>query len=216
LGTATGAEARVASIGAGGGARGGAPIEDRAALAAFLGEEAEAFARDAVDGYTRARVRGDPDATLTQRELADAVARARGEAFPIALILVGQTVEGALAPHAQNRPAELDGLIDAALAAFDRHPRPAAMTIPAWAAARGELSRWLAEAAGYPPKSTNVIADPFVGPMLALMPIHDALGRDDYPLLRNTMHTALAAVHARFTAHAVAPLLIGSLARRDS
>jgi hypothetical protein len=183
------------------------------ALAAFIGEEADAFARGTVDGYTRARVRGDAAAILARPELAGSIATACGEAFPIALILVAQAVESALAAEVSDRAARLDGLIEVAQAAFDRHPRPAAMTIAAWAAGRAELGRWLGEAASYPPKGTNAIAEDFVGPMLALMPIHDALGRDDYPLLRNAMRTSLAVVHARFAASAVASLLAQSLAK---
>ena len=197
------------------GADRGAPIEDRAALAVFIGEEAEAFARGAVDGYTRARVRGDADAVMARPELAAAVTIACGEALPLAFILVAQMVESALAAKARDRAAQLDAVVAVAQAAFDRRPRPPAMTIAAWAAGRAELLRWLGEAASYPPKATNAIVDAFAGPMLALMPIHDALGRDDYPLLRNAMRTALAAVHARFAARAVAPLLAQSLVRRD-
>ena len=41
-------------------------IEDRATLAAFMDEEAEALARSAVDEYTRARVLHDPDELFAQ------------------------------------------------------------------------------------------------------------------------------------------------------
>lgn len=189
-------------------------IDDREALAVFIGGEAEAFARGTVDNYTRSRARRDAETILARADLADDLARARAEAFPLALILVAQAVEGALAPQADDRAAQLDGVIDLAEAVFDRRPAPAAVRPAAWAAARAEIARWLGDLARRPVRPTNEIADPFVGPMLALMPIHDALGRDDFPLLRSAMRNSLAALHARFMASMNAPSLTRMLARR--
>lgn len=59
--------------------------------------------------------------------------------------------------------------------------------------------RWLGEVTLHPPKTINDIVEPFAASMLALMPIHDALGRDDYRLLRDAMRTALTDIHDRFT-----------------
>ena len=59
------------------------------------------------------------------------------------------------------------------------------------------------------------MSDSLVGPMLAVMPIHDDLGRDDFPLLRGAMRTALAAVRERFLASVNAPALAKALAARS-
>jgi hypothetical protein len=189
-------------------------IDDREALAVFMDGEADAFASSTVDNYTRSRARHDAHTILGRADLADDLARARAEAFPLALILVAQTVEGVLAPQADDRAAQLDGVIGLAEAVFDRRPAPSAVTPAAWAAARAEIARWLGGLARRPVRPTNEIVDPLVGPMLALMPIHDALGPDDFPWLRSAMRNSVAAIHARCKESADAPSLTRMLARR--
>jgi hypothetical protein len=173
-------------------------IIDRETLAVWMDGEADALASSTVDNYTRARARRDAHTILGRADLADDLARARAEAFPLALILVAQTVDSVLAPQA----------------VFDRRPAPSAVTPAAWAAARAEIAHWLGGLARRPARPTNEIADFFVGPMLGLMPIHDALGPDDFPLLRSAMRNSVAALHARFKASADAPSLAKLLARR--
>jgi len=189
-------------------------IDDEVALAAFMDDAAQTFAHRAVEGYTRARARRDPDALLARPDIAGLVERASAEAFPIALTLVAETVESALVPQAYDRVAQLRGLIAVAQVTFARRPEPAAMTASAWTTARAELVRWLGNATRHPPRTTDAIVEPFVGPLLALMPIHDDLGRDDFPLLRAALREDLARVRERFAARVNAPTLAKALAGR--
>ena len=62
------------------------------------------------------------------------------------------------------------------------------------------------------PKSPEAIADSFAGPLLAMMPLHDRLGRDDCALLRGAMHVGLAAISDRFSGSANVPQLAWALA----
>jgi hypothetical protein len=128
--------------------------------------------------------------------------------------LWAETIEAALAPQADDRAARLHGLMEAALAAFDRRPRPAAVTAVAWNAARTEIVRWLNILVRRLPKTTEAIADSFAGPLLALMPVHDRLGRDDYPRLRGAMHLGLATIEDRFLVSVDASALAKALAAR--
>jgi hypothetical protein len=176
----------------------GTAIEDRATLAAFMDEEAAAFARGAVDDYTRARVQHDPDELFAQPAFAAMLATARAEAYPVALTMIAETIEAALASQAEDRAAQRHGLMWVVLKAFDRRPRPDAVSAPAWDAARAELLRWIGTGMLRLPKTTDAVADSFAGPLLALMPVNDRLGRDDYALLRGAMHTGLAAIAERF------------------
>jgi hypothetical protein len=176
----------------------GTAIEDRATLAAFMDEEAAAFARGAVDDYTRARVQHDPDELFAQPAFAAMLATARAEAYPIALTMIAETIEAALASQAEDRAAQRHGLMWVVLKAFDRRPRPDAVSAPAWDAARAELLRWIGTGMLRLPKTTDAVADSFAGPLLALMPVNDRLGRDDYALLRDAMHAGLAAIAERF------------------
>ncbi len=173
-------------------------IDDRATLAAFMDEEAAALARGAVDDYTRARVRHDADELFAQPGFAAMLATARAEAYPITLTMIAAMIEVALATETRDRTAERRGLMWAVLKAFDRRPRPDAVGAAAWDAARAELLRWISTGMLRLPKTTEAIADSFAAPLLALMPVNDRLGRDDYALLRGALHADLAAVAARF------------------
>jgi len=61
-------------------------------------------------------------------------------------------------------------------------------------------------------KSTEKIADSFAAQLLALMPVHDRLGRDDDALLRGAMHLGLATISDRFRPSVDAPALTTVLA----
>jgi hypothetical protein len=198
------------------GANRGSAIDDRDGLAAFMDEEAEAFARAAVDAYTRARAIHDADELFAQPAFATLLATARAEAYPIALTMVAETVEAALAPAAQDRAAQLHGLISAVQRAFDRRPPPTAVPAATRNAARAEVVRWLGSVMLRLPKGTDAIADSFAGPLLALMPVHDRLGRDNYTLLRGTMHVTLATIHDRFIMSVNAPALAQALAHESA
>jgi hypothetical protein len=201
----------VASLG---GSRPEPAIEDRDGLAAFMDEQAQAFARDAVENYTRARARQDIDALLADPSFAAAIEKAYAEAYPIALSLVAEMVDGVLAPETDDRRAQLRGLVAVVQAAFDRRGAPPAIALSAWKAARQEIGGWLSEAALHPPKTINEIVDPFAGSMLALMPIHENLGRDDYPVLRDAMRAALAEIRDRLAGKINALVLAKALAAK--
>jgi hypothetical protein len=194
-----------------GGSRLEPAIEDGDALAAFMDEHAHAFARETVDHYTRARARQDLDSLLADRSFAAVIERAYAEAYPITLSLVAEMVEGVLAPESDDRRVQLEGLLAAVQAAFGRRGAPPAIALSAWNAARLEIGRRIAEAALDPPKTVNEIADASAGSMLALMPIHENLGPDDYPLLRDAMRGALAGIRERFIKGAKAPVLAKAL-----
>ena len=49
------------------------------------------------------------------------------EAYPIALTMIAETIEAALAPQAEDRAAQRHGLMWVVLKAFDRRPRPDAV-----------------------------------------------------------------------------------------
>jgi hypothetical protein len=186
-------------------------IDDRETLAAFMDEEAEAFARSAVDDYTRARVLHDPDDLFAHPGFAAMLAAARAEAYPIALNMIAEAIEAVLVPQAHDRTAQLQGLVQTARAAFDRRPPPDVIAAPAWSAARAEVLRSLGSIMLRLPKTPEAIADSFAGQLLALMPVHDRLGRDDYALLRGAMHVSLATISDRFLLSVDAPALAQAL-----
>ena len=189
-------------------------IDGREALVAFLDEEAQAFARGAVEGYTRARAKVDADVLLARPDVAALLARAAAEAYPFALTLLAEVAESVHAPLAYDRAAERHGLIAAAVAAFGRRAVPAPGTADAWNLGRAEMVRWLGNPSRQAARTTEEIVEPFVGSLLALMPIHDLLGRDDFRQLRGALRVALAGAHERFAARVNASALAKTLTAR--
>jgi hypothetical protein len=184
-------------------------LDDGAALAAFMDAEAEAFATIAVDDYARARAQTDILVLFAEPRFAAVLAVARTEAFPLALTMVAEMIESALSRQPSDRAARLHGLIAVAREVFDSRSEP--LPTAAEDTAGIAMVRWLADAASHPPRTTDEIVEPFAPSMLALMPIHDALGRDDYPLLRNALRATLAAIRDRFIAAMDAPALAAAL-----
>jgi len=188
-------------------------LDDCAALAAFMDAEAEAFAASAVDDYARARALIDDIALFADPRVAALLATARSEAFAFALTMVAEMIESALSPQPGERAARLRGLVAVAREVFDRRAEP--LPTAAWDTAGIEMARQLGAAASHAPRTTDEIVDPFAPSMLALMPIHDALGPDNYPLLRNALRITLAAIRDRFIAEMDGPALAAALAARQ-
>jgi hypothetical protein len=188
-------------------------LDDCAALAAFMDAEAEGFAASAVDDYARARALTDDIALFADPRFAAVLAAARTEAFPLALTMVAEMIESALSLQPSDRAARLRGLIAVARDVFDRRSEP--LPTAAWDSAGIAMARSLAEAASQAPRTTDAIVEPFAASMLALMPIDDALGPDDYPLLRNALRATLAAIRDRFIADMDGPALAAALEVRQ-
>jgi hypothetical protein len=188
-------------------------LDDCAALSAFMEAEAEIFAATAVDDYARARALTDDIALFAEPRFAAVLATARADAFPFALTMVAEMIESALSPQASDRAAQLRGLVAVARDAFDLRSEP--LPTAAWDTAGIEMARWLGTAASRAPRTTDAIVEPFAASMLALMPIHDALGPDNFPLLRNALRVTLGAIRDRFIATMDGPALVAALAARQ-
>ena len=188
-------------------------IDDGAALAAFMDAEADAFATGAVDDYARARALTDDIALFAEPSVAARLATARAEAFALALTMVAEMIESALSPQPADRAARLRGLVTVAREVLDRRSEP--LPTAAWDTAAIEMARQLGAAASRAPRTTDEIVEPLAPSMLALMPIHDALGPDNYPLLRNALRATLALIRDRFIAEMDGPALAAALVARQ-
>ena len=184
------------------------------ALADFLDEHATLLAQNCVDEYTKGRA-GPVAATLfADAAFGAALERARREAYPIALTMLAQTVEGVLRPHAGDKPADvLRALEGVVLSVFDRHPVPAGLTPQAWLATRDDVLRWLDDLPRRRPKLPADITEPFAPLLLALMPIHDMLHGENFPALQNYLRDALSGLHDEFVREARPRALIAALLR---
>jgi hypothetical protein len=188
-------------------------IVDRATLSAFIEEEAGLLAERAVHEY--ASVCAGPD-VLTL--LADTAFRAsfeqsRWEAYPLALAMVGETTDGVLRAHAGDDPAALGmGILKLILDVFDGKPPPEPVGSSAWSIARKEIAVSLGELARRPGRPIDAIVDEFASLFLALMPLHERLGSDDYPALRRVLEEALTEIRDKLLRRGALPVLAAEIA----
>jgi hypothetical protein len=188
-------------------------IIDLASLGAFIDEQATLLAQQTVGDYSQLRAGPDPKVLLADGAIRTALELARFEAYPLALAMVGEATDWVLRSHAgTNEQAVVAGLRKLILAVFDRKGVPRLVGEPAWGAARQEISSSLGELADRPGKPVEAIVEAFAGMFLALMPLHERLGGDDFPALRNALKTTLGDIRDKLVRRADLPVVAAALA----
>jgi hypothetical protein len=191
--------------------RGG--IRTLAELSAFIDEQAVLLADKVVEDYASLRAGADAQVVMAEAGLRAALDKARAEASSLALAMVGEMVEGALRPVAEaNEQAVRDGLLALVLECVDRRPALNGAADDARRAARSDVERSLADSANRSAKPVAAIADAYASLFLALMPIHEKLGGDDFGALSSTLRTTLAAAHGKLAERAELANLAAQLA----
>jgi hypothetical protein len=192
--------------------RRGAPIAARGPLMDFLDQQSAFLAQKGV--YEYARALAGPYANLVFREASFLVAlgKARWQAFPLALAMVGEVVEGQLRPDAGERSrALLQGVIGATLDTLDRYPVPPELSAQEWSEARHALEHDLNMISLHPVKRAMDIPVRFVDRYVAVIPIHEKLRGKDTPTIHNYLKANLCNIHEAFQRRADLPALVAIL-----
>jgi hypothetical protein len=187
------------------------PVVDREALADFIDEQSAFLAQKGLFEYSRARAGHYAKVLFTEQPFVDALDGSRWRAYPLGLAMVGELVEGALYPHADDRLAQLDVLSGLVLSVFDRHPTPTVLGHHAWGEARTDLGRRLQMIGLHSPKRAFDIAEPFAKAYYDLMPIHKKLRASEFPTMHNYLKVTLCNIHEELTQRVDAPALVASL-----
>jgi hypothetical protein len=193
-----------------------APIGSRKALEEFVDRQAAFLAQKGIYEYSRARAGPYSKMLLGEPAFVETVNRARWQAYPLALAMVGELVEGVLrqlAPEGARDSAE--AAVALALAVFDHYPTPEALTPVAWAEARAELERRLKGVALHPVKPVKDIPEPYANLYFALMPIHEKLRGEDFPTVQNYLKATLCNIHDELVTRADTRALVAELVARD-
>jgi hypothetical protein len=192
-------------------------IADPTALAVFIDEQAAFVAQKGIYEYARARAGHYAKVLFREAAFLEAVELARWQAFPLALAMVGELVEGMLRPAAgEDRQRVLDGLIALVLGVFDRYPLPRPIAAADWQAARDELAQRLRGVALHPPKFAKDIAEPFAERYFDLMPIHKDMRSKDLPTTRNYLKVTLINIHDDAAPRIDLPGLVAALRTESS
>jgi hypothetical protein len=188
------------------------PIRDREALADFIDAQSAFIVQKGIYEYSRARAGHYSKVLFAEEGFARSVERARWQAFPLGLSMVGETVDVVLRPHAgDERRAVLDQIIAVALSVFDRYPVPPSIGEAAWQEARRELAHRLDLAGGHAPKRVMDIPEPLAESYFAMMPIHEKLRGRDFQTTRNYLRVSLCNIHDELADRIDAAAVIGAL-----
>jgi hypothetical protein len=172
------------------------PIRDLAELADFIDAQSAFIVQKGIYEYSRARAGHYAKVLFAEKDFAEAVERARWQAFPLGLSMVGEMVEGALASQlGLPRRETLDRLIPVVLSVLDRYPVSPSIGEEAWRVARNDLAHRLDLAGGHAPRRVMDIPEPLAEAYFAMMPIHEKLRGRDFQTTRNYLRVSLCNIY---------------------
>ncbi len=193
------------------------PIRDIDALAEFIDAQSAFITQKGIYEYSRARAGHYSKVLFAEEGFAWSVERARWQAFPLGLSMVGEMIEGVMAQGsgAQRRQL-LDRLTQVVVSVLDRYPVSPAVGEDAWREARSELAHRLDLVAGHAPKRVMDIPDPLAEAYFSMMPIHEKLRGRDFATTHNYLRVSLCNIHDEFVARADVPALRQALSATGS
>jgi hypothetical protein len=192
-----------------------APIGDAAALGDFVDKQSAFLAQKGIYEYARARAGHYSKVLFGEPGFQAAVEVSRWRAFPLALAMVTELVEGVLNAKTADRSGLLDALQKLTLSVFDRYPVPQALGAEAWSEQRTELVRRLEMIGMHPPKRAIDIAIPWAQTYFDMMPIHEKLRGSDFPAIRSYLRVSLANIHDELIKRMDASALLKALGSED-
>jgi hypothetical protein len=187
------------------------PIRDAAALGDFIDQQSAFLAQKGIYEYSRARAGHYAKVLFGEKGFQAAVEEARWRAFPLALAMVTEMVEGVLNTKVSDRRRLLESLQALTVSIFDRYPMPQALGEQVWSEQRKELVRRLELIGMHPPKRAIDIAIPWAETYFDMMPIHEKLRGSDYPAIRSYLRVTLCNIHDELIKRMDAPALVRTL-----
>jgi hypothetical protein len=187
------------------------PIADVKVLADFIDRHAAFLVQKGIYEYSRARAGHYAKVLFAEEGFSRALERSRWSVFPLGLAMVGEVVEGALRPHADDPTFQLERLTQLVLSIFDRYPVPPSLSPEVWRDSRAELARRLQLLSLHPPKRVKDIPQPYAEAYWDLMPIKKEIRSADFPTTRSYLMITLCNIHDELVKRLDKPALIASL-----
>ena len=176
------------------------PIADRESLAQFIESQAAFLVQKGIYEYSRARAGHYAKVMFGEQTFTDAFNRARWQAYPIGLAMVGELVDGVVRSTTEKAPADvLDYVRELVLAVFDGHPVPPQIGAAAWRQEREQLDMRLRQIGLHPPKRAMDIPQALAKPYFKLMPIHEKLRGRDFETTHNYLKVTMCNIHGELT-----------------
>lgn len=188
------------------------PIADENALAEFIDSNAAFLVQKGIYEYSRARSGHYAKVMFGEQTFTDAFNRARWQAYPLGLAMVGELAEGVLRGIGGADPKETSAWVrDLVLSVFDSHVVPPQLGEQAWRQARADLALRLQHAGLHPPKRAMDIPETLAKTYFDLMPIHEKLRGRDFPTTHNYLKVTMCNIHGELTRRMDVPALSQSM-----
>lgn len=191
-----------------------APIASKEALADFIDSRAAFLCQKCVVEFCRVRAGVYWQKLFTEEEFLSALGRANWKAYPPAVGMVAEMVEGALREPAGLRQRALPGAIGAVCrAVFARHPLPPGLAPDFWEEAAALVDARLQATQAAAPRPVRAIPDPLARAVFEALPIHESIVTNDYDYIFNNLRMNLLRFHSDFVDAMDGPTLVDDLLR---
>lgn len=189
-----------------------APIDSADRLADFIDSRAAFMCQKCVVEFCRVRAGVYWQKLFSEEEFIDQLGKANWKAFPPAVGMLGEMVEGVLREPAGLRQRALPQALGATCrTVFSRHPVPDGFPANFWEAAAALVDERLQATQLSSPRPVRAIPDPLAKLVFQALPIHESIVTNDYDYIFNNLRMNLLRFHSDFLDAVDAPALVGDL-----
>lgn len=187
-------------------------IASRAALEEFIDSRAAFMCQKCVVEFCRVRAGVYWQKLFAEEEFIAALGRANWRAYPPAVGMIAEMVEGVLREPAGLRQRALPRAIGSVCRdAFARHPVPAGLSADFWKEAETLVDERLAATQTAAPRPVRQIPDPLARTVFEALPIHEKIVVNDYDYIFNNLRMNLLRIHSDFMDAVDGPALVDDL-----
>lgn len=193
-----------------------APIDSAEALADFIDSRAAFMCQKCVVEFCRVRAGIYWQKLFMEEEFIAELGRANWKAYPPAVGMIAEMVEGVLREPAGLRQRRLpQALGRVCRAVFARHPVPPGLPGDFWDEAAALADERLAATQASAPRPVRQIPDPLAKLVFRTLPIHESIVTNDYDYIFNNLRMNLLRFHSDFLDTVDAPALVDDLLGPD-
>lgn len=189
-----------------------APIDRADRLADFIDSRAAFMCQKCVVEFCRVRAGVYWQKLFSEEEFITELGKANWKAFPPAVGMLAEMVEGVLREPAGLRQRALPRVLGATCrTVFARHPVPEGLPTNFWNEAGVLVDERLAATQVSAPRPVRAIPDPLAKLVFQALPIHQNIVTNDYDYIFNNLRMNLLRFHSDFLDALDAPALVDDL-----
>lgn len=189
-----------------------APIASAGALADFIDSRAAFLCQKCVVEFCRVRAGVYWQKLFTEEEFITELGKANWKAYPPAVGMLAEMVEGVLREPAGLRRRELPRALGALCrGVFARHPVPPGLPADFWNEASALVDARLEATQAAAPRPVRAIPDPLARMVFEALPIHQNIVINDYDYIFNNLRMNLLRFHSDFVDALDGPALADDL-----